>query len=286
MQTHSRTLLRLIAGCLLSASLLVSMLVAGVSTAPQVRGATMSTPDYAGYTLLISYHSTKTIRAVESVPPVSLTYRAGYSRQGSWLCYGWPSGYYRCTQYWHISNSRLVSDHPAWVPNGLSDVQPIPPTANPPTTQPPINPPGVLPPKNTALQPCSSAIVWPSHITAWTVPSGCYGRIFYPNLHNYVVRPSYGWCNWWPEVLHPWLGGSDALHLPSHSRPVAGAVVYFAPGVQGASSVGHYAQVVAIAPGGYWLLITEMNFLWRGGGWARVDYRFVHLGAGVSFRYN
>lgn len=127
-------------------------------------------------------------------------------------------------------------------------------------------------------------VSWPAYIRQWSIPSGCYSHIYYPNRYRYVSRPSFGWCNWWPEVLHYWLSGYTALHLPSHSWPAVGATVYFAPYVQGASSAGHYAEVVAIGPHG-WLLITEMNFYWRGGGFARVDYRFIHTGSGVSFRY-
>jgi hypothetical protein len=60
-------------------------------------------------------------------------------------------------------------------------------------------------------------------------------------------------------------------------------VVHFNGGVQGASRDGHWAQVVAVAPGNYWVLITEMNFRWRGGGFGKVSYRYIHVGPGVSF---
>ncbi len=69
------------------------------------------------------------------------------------------------------------------------------------------------------------------------------------------------------------------------STPVPGATVVFAGGVQGASSAGHYARVVAVAPGGQWLLISEMNFTWRGGGFGRINYRYIHTGAGITFIY-
>jgi hypothetical protein len=32
-------------------------------------------------------------------------------------------------------------------------------------------------------------------------------------------------------------------------------------------------------------MISEMNFYWNGGGWGKVDYRFVHEGWGVAFIY-
>jgi hypothetical protein len=42
------------------------------------------------------------------------------------------------------------------------------------------------------------------------------------------------------------------------------------------------AHVEAVYPGG-WFLVSEMNFYVNGGGWARVDYRFAHVGGGVVF---
>lgn len=133
---------------------------------------------------------------------------------------------------------------------------------------------------STGGQPCSGAqVVWPANMSMWQAPTGCFGQIFAPNPGNYVARPGFGWCNWWPEVLHPTVTG--LLQRARSSAAVPGAVVWFAPGVYGASSEGHWAQVVAIHSG--WMLITEMNFTWRGGGFARVDYRFVPIGSGESF---
>lgn len=53
-----------------------------------------------------------------------LQYQRGYyltNWNGStWMCYGWASGEYRCTVHWHRDSAgNLVSDHTAWVPNGL-----------------------------------------------------------------------------------------------------------------------------------------------------------------------
>ncbi|HEV8192869.1 MAG TPA: hypothetical protein VGP82_15500 [Ktedonobacterales bacterium] len=202
-----------------------------------------------------------------------LRYVRGYSVQGSWLCYGWASGAYHCTQHWHRSGGKLISDNPSWVPNAASASSGGGQTGSGPAA----------PASQTTGQPCHDVVKWPSSIGQWTVPLGCYAKIYTPNPAYYPSRPSYGYCNWWPEVLHPSMSGSTALHMPLHSTPKPGAVIFFAGGVQGASSAGHYAQVVAVH--GSWVLITEMNFYWRGGGFKRVDYRFIHVGSGVSFRY-
>jgi hypothetical protein len=202
----------------------------------------------------------------------ALRYVQGFSVQGSWLCYGWSNGKYHCTQQWHWSGGHAISDNPSFVPRLA-------------TTSTALSAPVVTSGSVTSGQPCRTTVVWPSSISQWTVPLGCYSKIYYPNPANYPSRPSYGWCNWWPEVLHPWLSGSNALHLPSHGgfAPRPGAVVYFRPYQQGASSAGHYAQVVAVH--GSWVLVTEMNFYWRGGGFKRVDYRFIHVSSGIDFRY-
>lgn len=115
----------------------------------------------------------------------------------------------------------------------------------------------------------------------WRVPPGCYAGIYTPNPHNYPAKPGWGWCNWWPEVLHPsW----NIFTLPRHRIPQLGAAIYFVPGDQGASSVGHWGgDVIAIT--GNWVLISEMNDSWRGGGFGRVNYRYIYLDGGVSFVY-
>ena len=207
-------------------------------------------------------------------------YVKGYSIQGRWLCYGWTT-YYHCTQHWRRENGRVVS-LTGFVPNGLPGAS-AGVAARVSASSAVVPRVGTV--GDTSGQPCHSAITFPARITQWTIPSGCYAGIYRPNPANYVKRPSYGYCNWWPEVLSPHYSGSAVLHLASHSAPRVGATVFFAGGVQGASRDGHYARVVAIAPGGYWVLVTEMNFTWRGGGFARVDYRFIHVGSGVSFRY-
>lgn len=203
-------------------------------------------------------------------------YRRGYSLQGTWFCYGWPA-FYRCTQHWHVVNGKVISDNTSWVPNNLGE-----------NSLAPNNSAGSSTSSGSSFSsvnglPCHDKIIWPTTITQWTIPSGCYSRIYYPNVRNYPARPSYGFCNWWPEELNQRYSGSTVLHLTRYSTPRIGAVIWFNPYTQGASGDGHYAEVIAIH--GNWLLITEMNFYWRGGGFGRVDFRFIHTGYGVSFMY-
>ena len=119
-----------------------------------------------------------------------------------------------------------------------------------------------------------------------SVPPGCYATIYAPNTANYPARPGFGYCNWWvreQHLSHPDI--TENTTFPTGSTPVAGAVVWFDPGVQGASSAGHWAQVVAVSPGGYWFLVSEMNFAWRGAGWGKLDYRYIHVSPNVHFVY-
>ncbi len=209
-----------------------------------------------------------------------LRYASGYSVQGSWLCYGWSNGAYHCTQHWHRSNGRLVSDNPAWVPN----VGAVVTTHIATFTAPATHSSGVQG-STSAGEPCRSTDYFNGTPSQWQVPPSCYGGIYAVNPANYVYRSGFGWCNWWPEVMNP--GRPDLLWGPYARGSAArvGATVVFAGGVQGASSEGHFARVVAIYPGSYWVLISEMNFYWRGGGWQKVSYRYIHVGAGVSFIY-
>jgi hypothetical protein len=58
---------------------------------------------------------------------VLLQYQSGYYLQNGWYCYGWDNGTYRCTHHWHgAAGGGLVSDNPAWVPNGISAQKPAP----------------------------------------------------------------------------------------------------------------------------------------------------------------
>lgn len=104
----------------------------------------------------------------------------------------------------------------------------------------------------------------------------------------------FGQCTWYAWFRHralpllklgnagSWPANARRLGLRVRSWPVRGATVIFAPGVQGASALGHAGVVEQVLRHG-WLVISEMNFFWNGGGWGRVDYRYVHVGQGVSF---
>lgn len=136
----------------------------------------------------------------------------------------------------------------------------------------------------TDVEPCHGGEMFLPSISQWSVPPGCYGNVFVPNPSDYPARAAQGYCNWWVEQNHlnnPNITQGSQVYLGT--TPIVGAAIFFQGGVQGASSEGHWAQVVAIAPDGYWMLISEMNFAWRGAGFGRVDYRYVHTGPGLSF---
>jgi hypothetical protein len=210
----------------------------------------------------------------------ALIYHRGYTLENAygkrWLCYGWSSGVYHCTAHWHWSGGQAISDNTAWVPRGAS--------ASGQGGSASGGPSPAAQRFSTAGEPCQSTNFWVAHISQWAVPPSCYANIYSPNPANYVFRSGFGWCNWWVEVMHP--NQPDILWGSEHRRsgvPTPGAAVFFSGGVQGADWNGHYAQVVAVSPGGYWVLVSEMNFAWRGAGWQRVDYRYIHVGPGVTF---
>lgn len=133
----------------------------------------------------------------------------------------------------------------------------------------------------------------PAGIGPWTPVAG------HPTyaLGNFAGDPysgAYGTCTWYAWYHHQseplmrlgdaaqWAANAPRYGLRVTSSPVVGATAVFAPGVQGAGGGGHAAHVEAILGGG-WFIISEMNFYWNGGGFGRVDYRYVHTGPGVSF---
>jgi surface antigen len=116
-------------------------------------------------------------------------------------------------------------------------------------------------------------------------------------MHDFAGDPYsqyFGVCTWWAWYQHQSEGMlGNAKDWPAHARargyatgtvPAVGATAVFQSGVQGASAVGHVGHVEQLLSGG-WFVISEMNFFWNGGGWGNVDYRYVHVGPGVSFVY-
>lgn len=133
-------------------------------------------------------------------------------------------------------------------------------------------------------EPCtaSRSIVWTGTVYSGRVPPGCFGGIYTVNPYSYGTETwDYGWCSWWPRAIKH---NNNALSGTFHSSPIVGSVIHFAPGDQGAGSDGHWGYVESIGPNG-WILISEMNMYWRGGGWQRVDYRYVRVDGGTSFIY-
>ncbi|MGH2503781.1 MAG: hypothetical protein ACRDID_14825 [Ktedonobacterales bacterium] len=135
------------------------------------------------------------------------------------------------------------------------------------------------------LEPCRDSYIFVPNINQWTVPPGCYANIYVPNRANYVQAASWGYCNWWVEVTHPNAPNITYGNYARGTTPVAGAAIFFDGGEQGADPAGHWAEAVAVSPDHYWVLISEMNFAWRGGGFGRIDYRYIHVSPHVHFLY-
>ncbi|MGH2514437.1 MAG: CHAP domain-containing protein, partial [Ktedonobacterales bacterium] len=145
----------------------------------------------------------------------------------------------------------------------------------------------------------SSSGISPAPVSPWP-PADPY--MFVPGHGSFAMQSNgyYSWafgqCTWWAQWERRdenltymgnamyWASSAAARGYRVGGTPAAGATVVFQPGVQGAGGAGHVAHVVAVYPGG-WFLVSEMNFYWNGGGWGRVDYRFAHTGWGVQFIY-
>jgi hypothetical protein len=223
-----------------------------------------------------------------------LSYRQGLYLDNGWLCRGWSNGAYHCTHHWHRSRSgQVISDNPAWVPNGgaittRSAARPatrgVTYSAPPPASFAPIRAGG-------GAEPCSPNV--PSSV--WTavnfrapgaIPPGCYGGVYAINPSRYVYRPYFGECNWWVEVLRPDEPTAPYdTRLPRGHVARVGATVFYAGYAHGASPTGHYGHVEAISPDGQWMMTSEMNMYWRGGGFGRVIYRYVPIDWTETFIY-
>ncbi|HLJ80346.1 MAG TPA: CHAP domain-containing protein [Ktedonobacterales bacterium] len=207
-----------------------------------------------------------------------LHYQRGTYIDNGWLCYGWSNGAYHCTQHWHRSGGRLISNNPGWVPNsGGSSSRTL-------STGAPLGDGG-----HTG----GSVSKAPGNIGSWV----------YTGIPAYSMRNPggaysgyFGSCTWYAWYRHQneplmrlgnaaaWAWNAPRFGLRTGSTPVAGATVVFQPGVQGASGQGHAAHVERVYGNG-WFLVSEMSFYWNGGGWGRVSYRYAHTGSGVTFIY-
>lgn len=139
-------------------------------------------------------------------------------------------------------------------------------------------------PRTLAGEPCTGdrSIVWRVPVSQWAVPPGCFAGLYRPDPSAVVYRangsiiPYFGDCNWWPEALLHLDGMQFMTALPSHAAPRVGVVVAWP---------GHWGFVESIGPNG-WILVSEMNFYWRGGGFGVVDYRYVSASfPGAEYKY-
>ncbi len=90
----------------------------------------------------------------------------------------------------------------------------------------------------------------------------------------------------WGGNAYQWWANAAAAGYAEGQTPEVGSVVVWGIDVAGESyGYGHVAYVVAVKPGSF--EISEMNFSGvPGGGWDRVDYRWVTDGAGyLGFIY-
>jgi surface antigen len=106
----------------------------------------------------------------------------------------------------------------------------------------------------------------------------------------------FGFCTWYAWYRYQgeplmrmgnaaaWAWNAPAYGLHTGTTPVVGATAVFQPGVEGAGGGGHVGHVEAVLGGG-WFIVSEMNFSWNGGGWGRVDWRYVYVTSGVTFIY-
>jgi surface antigen len=111
-----------------------------------------------------------------------------------------------------------------------------------------------------------------------------------PNSSYFGYCTWYAWYRYQGEPLmrlgnaEAWAWNAPSFGLRTGTTPVVGATAVFQPGVEGAGGAGHVAHVEAVLGGG-WFIVSEMNFSWNGGGWGRVDWRYVYATSGVTFIY-
>lgn len=153
-------------------------------------------------------------------------------------------------------------------------------------------------PRTTTTAPATTGTFYtaPGGIGPWTPVPG-HPSYAFSDFAGDPYSSEFGVCTWWawymrrdePQLgtlgmAYDWIANARAKGMSVGTTPVVGATAVFQPGVQGAGSGGHAAHVEQLLGGG-WFIISEMNFSWNGGGWGRVDYRYVHVGSGVNFIY-
>jgi surface antigen len=163
----------------------------------------------------------------------------------SWLCYGWPSGAYHCTQRWSRVNWRYVSYNPSWVPSEGS--------------------------AQTSVHATTYTVAY-SAKPANTYPYGqcTFGaeQLAHDNVNGL-------------GNARDWLWNAQRRGLPTGYTPRVGATVVFQPGVDGASWLGHVAHVVAVGSGGRF----EIEAMNDAAGWGRYAFRWVQMRGGIAFIY-
>jgi surface antigen len=144
---------------------------------------------------------------------------------GRWFCRVIAQNEYHCTAHWHRAGSQIISDNPAWVPNGPVRVL----SARP------------------AVETRASANTYPWGQCTWGANALAGGRL--NGLGN----------------AKDWLANARARGLPTGSTPRVGATVVYQAGVQGASSLGHVAHVVSLLSGGRFVVEEMNYYGYGGG---------------------
>lgn len=195
-----------------------------------------------------------------------LRYHRGYSVQRGWLCYGWANGAYHCTTHWRVIGGRFISLHPSWVPSQGPQSAPAP--SGSPSA-------GSLPLRTAICQWCSTG--YGAYGASWGAVRGyAFGN---------CTAGAAAFAGYIPAGLgnaKDWLWNAQRRGMPTGSQPRVGATAVFQPFIQGAGNLGHVGNVVGVYGNG-WFMIREEFFSWNGGGYDRVDYRYVHTGYGVDF---
>lgn len=129
---------------------------------------------------------------------------------GRWYCRVLSNHSYHCTAHWHRSGAQVISDNPAWVPNGRLGSAPV----------------------SRAVQRVDSRNTYPWGQCTWGAKA-----LTNENL-NHLGN------------ARDWLANARARGLPTGSTPRVGATVVYQAGVQGAAGLGHVAHVVQVLSGG------------------------------------